>query len=257
MVGAPYRTYLRSAESIVCRHEFAATDDGDARRIAELLADAASDLCDSYEVWQAGRVVVCPEKPSAMVGSEAPTHVQAAAVAAGETILRSGWPVAQSRRLLARLAQWRMRPDSSLLERVIRNAVKATGAHMGNIQLLDGAGNLEIAAQYGFQREFLDYFAVVNDVDTSCGSALKKARRVIVEDVTKSPIFRGKPTGATLLRAGVRSTYSTPIVVRGKIRGMVSTHRKIAWRPDVEELWRIDGFVADAASVIGGAGAPG
>jgi hypothetical protein len=54
-----------------------------------------------------------------------------------------------------------------------------------------------------------------------------------------------------LLRAGLRSTRSTPIVVDGKIRGMISTHRGINWRPDAEELRRIDSFSADAATLFG------
>jgi hypothetical protein len=247
-----YRLYLRTGGRILCRHEFTAPGDGEARQLAQALAEAVADICDSFEVWQGGRVVAGPEAAVAN-GGRAPPAVQALVLDMAEALLRSDWAVARSARLMARLDEWRAAPDASLLDRVIRDAVAATGADTGNIQLRDGAGHLRIAAQQGLERDFLDFFAVVKDDDTSCGRALSSARRVIVEDVAASPIFRGKPSGAALMRAGLRSTYSTPIMVRGRVGGMLSTHRRIAWRPAAEELRRIDRFAADAASVIAAA----
>jgi hypothetical protein len=251
-VIATYRIYLRTGGRIICRHEFGAPGDGEARQLAQALAEAAADICDSFEVWQGGRVVAGPETVLAN-GHGAPPALRALVLDLAEVLLRSDWEVARSARLLARRDEWRARPDASLLERVIRDAVAATGADTGNIQLCDGAGHLRIAAQQGLERDFLDFFAVVKDDDTSCGRALNSARRVIVEDVATSPIFRGKPSGAALMRAGLRSTYSTPILARGRVAGMISTHRRIAWRPAAEELRRIDRFAADAASVIAAA----
>jgi len=62
-IGSAYRVYLRSEDRIICRHEFAAPNDAEACRLAALLADATSDLCDAFEVWQGGRVVSCPGMP--------------------------------------------------------------------------------------------------------------------------------------------------------------------------------------------------
>jgi hypothetical protein len=249
LANASYRFYLRRSGEITCRHEFTAEDDARAREFAELLAEAASDVCDTVEVWQGGRVVVGPERVQRNGEWKAYSFVPESIVAAAEAVLDSGWAVARSKLLLSRLEAWKKRPDA-LLERVIRNAVAATGAHTGNIQLRDDADNLRIAAHYGHDRDFLDFFAVVNGRDTSCGCAFGSAERVVVKDVATSPIFHGKPSGAMLLRAGLRSTYSTPLVVRGAVRGVISTHRNIAWSPDDSELRLMAGFVAGATSVL-------
>lgn len=247
---ASYRVYLRASERIVCRHEFAAPDDGTAQRIAEMLAEAAADMAGFFELWQGARLVIPLRPPRQGVDAAGTAEVIAAAEAA-EAILQSGWAAARSRQLSSRLEAWRKRPDTSRLERLVREAVQSTGADYGNIQLLDPAGHLRIAAQHGFEREFLDYFAVVADTSTSCGRAFNEGGRIIVASVTESAIFRGTQPGTILLRAGVRSTHSTPIMRDGRVRGVISTHRRIDWTPDGEELRRIDGFAADAASVIG------
>jgi hypothetical protein len=247
--SASYRLYLRRSGEIACRYEFTAEDDARAREFAELLAEAASDVCDTVEIWQGGRVVVGPERVKRDGERQACAFVSESIVAAAESVLESGWAVARSKLLMSRLEAWKKRPHA-LLERVIRNAVAATGAHTGNIQLHDAAGNLRIAAHYGHDRDFLDFFAVVNGRDTSCGCALGSAERVIVKDVATSPIFHGKPSGAMMLRAGLLSTYSTPLMVQGAVRGVISTHRNIAWSPDASELRLMDGFVAGAASVL-------
>jgi hypothetical protein len=250
LAHASYRLYLRRFGEIACRHEFTAEDDARALEFAELLAEAASDVCDAFEVWQGGRVVVGAQRAQQHGEGKAYSFVPDSIVAAAEAVLESGWAAARSKLLSSRLEAWKKRPEA-LLERVIRNAVAATGADTGNIQLHDDAGNLRIAAQYGHDRDFLEFFAVVNGQDTSCGCALGSAERVIVADVTTSPIFHGKPSGAMMLRAGLRSTYSTPLILQGAVRGVISTHRNIAWSPDASELRLMDGFVAGAASALG------
>jgi len=249
-LNASYRLYLRRFGEIACRHEFTAEDDTRAQEFAELLAEAASDVCDTFEVWQGGRVVLGPQRAQRQGEGKACSFVPDSIVAAAEAVLESGWAAARSRLLLSRLEAWKKKRPDALLERVIRNAVAATGAHTGNIQLHDAAGNLRIAAHYGHDRDFLEFFAVVNGRDTSCGCASEGAERVIVDDVTTSPIFQGKLSGEMMLRAGLRSTYSTPLVVRGAVRGVISAHRNIAWSPDAGELRLMDGFVAGAASAL-------
>jgi hypothetical protein len=246
-----YRIYLRANHRIVCRQEVAAANDDEARRIAALLAEAASDMCDSFELWQGGRVVTGPDGAFGNGHNWLPAGIRTRTIVAAEAILGSGWEVAQSRRLVSQLAGWQRATDARLLDRLIQEAVAATGADTGNIQLHDGMGHLHIAAQHGLGREFLDYFAIVTVEGTSCGQALKSSARVVVEDVPTDPIFRDKPAGAMLLRTGLRSTHSTPIMVDGRVRGMISTHRRINWRPNAEELRAIDRFAADAATVIG------
>jgi GAF domain len=250
--GAQYRLYLRSAERIVCRYEFAAPDETAARVHAALLADAASDICHSFDLWQEARLV-CEERVAECEAGGAGGEVPKSLVQAAEDILRSGWPVARSRRLDSRLRAWRKHPDMSLLERVIRDAVAATGADTGNIQIREPGGDLRIVAQQGLERDFLDFFAVVVKAhDTSCGQAAEIATPVIVEDVARSPIFRGKASGRMLLSAGLQSTCSIPIIADGALRGVMSTHRRANWHPGADELSTLERFATEAAAAMGG-----
>ena len=92
-----------------------------------------------------------------------------------------------------------------MLSWIMESALQITNASMANIQLVDpDSGCLHIAAHYGFSRPFLDYFDCVHEGQAAGGEALKTRTRVIVEDVTKSPIFRGSPALEVLLDAGVR-----------------------------------------------------
>ncbi len=145
-----------------------------------------------------------------------------------------------------------LRPARPNLDGVLRRSLSALGAEMGNIQLLED-GVLRIAAQQGFDRSFLDFFAAVKDDDSACGRALQTGRRIIVEDVRTSPVFAGKPARAVMLRAGAWSVCSTPIRVNRKLYGMVSVHRPVPWRPAADQLGLMDCFSRDAAAVMVGA----
>ena len=113
------------------------------------------------------------------------------------------------------------------LAAIVDAAIFVTGADKGNLQLLDRtSGCLSIRAQRGFDQAFLDFFAFVHPrSEASCGVALVRARRVVVEDVEKSEIFSGKTAGEVLLEANVRACQSTPLMNRaGRIVGVLSTH---------------------------------
>src|SRR5215475_1869871 len=82
----------------------------------------------------------------------------------------------------------------TILTTAIDAAIVLTGVDMGNVQLFDPAlGALRIEAQRGFEPPFLEFFESVDEGQAVCGMALARAERVIVEDVTKSPIFAGAP----------------------------------------------------------------
>ena len=48
----------------------------------------------------------------------------------------------------------------------------------------------------------------------TCGAALRRGKRVIVEDIEQSSIFIGTPALEIQLKAGVRACQSTPLVSR-------------------------------------------
>lgn len=109
---------------------------------------------------------------------------------------------------------------------VIDVALRITNADMANIQLVDPVtGGLHIVAQCGFSRPFLEFFDHVHEGSAACGTALRKRERVMVEDVTHSPIFRATNALEVLLDARVRAVQSSPVIDgSGAILGVVSTH---------------------------------
>ena len=102
---------------------------------------------------------------------------------------------------------------SLLLHDILDAAIAITGAQMGNIQLLEG-DHLRIAAQRGFDRPFLEFFAWVPGEQAACGTALQRGERVIVDDVLNSPIFVGTSALDVMVAAGAHAVQSTPLVSR-------------------------------------------
>jgi PAS domain S-box-containing protein len=139
--------------------------------------------------------------------------------------------------------------STSPLQEILDAAIGITSADMGNIQLLDSKlGRLRIAASCGFERPFLDYFDSVHEGQASCGTAMARQERVIVEDVTFSPIFVGTPALDVLLAAGVRAVQSSPLVGRsGRLVGMLSTHYRAPGRPTDRDLRILDLLARQAA----------
>jgi two-component system CheB/CheR fusion protein len=140
----------------------------------------------------------------------------------------------------------------SMLALVIRAAVDITRAEKGNIQLGDGTGVLTIAAHTGFDRPFLDFFARVDaHTDCACGAAMASRERVLVGDVTTSPIFAGQPALPVVAAAGVRAVQSTPLFDRaGQFIGMLSTHYRDAHHFDAADLRWVDLLARHAVDVI-------
>jgi PAS domain S-box-containing protein len=140
-----------------------------------------------------------------------------------------------------------------VLEEIVDVAIAITHADMGNIQLLDPASRmLKVAAFRGHDRWWLDFFESVADgPGASCGAALQQGSRVLVEDVTKSPVFVGTPALEVQLRAGIRAVQSTPLYgSSGALVGMISTHYRAPHRPDERDLQLLDLLARQAADMI-------
>jgi signal transduction histidine kinase/DNA-binding response OmpR family regulator len=140
---------------------------------------------------------------------------------------------------------------SALLDEILGAALGITGTDMGNIQLLEGEA-LKIVSQRGFKAPFLDFFdAVHKGYGATCGTAMQRGERVIVEDVTESPVFAGTPALEVVLAADVRAVQSTPLVSRsGRLLGMFSTHYRAAHRPSESDLRMLDLLARQAADLI-------
>jgi PAS domain S-box-containing protein len=140
---------------------------------------------------------------------------------------------------------------SVLLDEILGAAIRITRAEMGNIQLLND-DVLTIVAHRGFEASFLEFFGTVcKGQAAACGSALQRASRVIVEDVSSSPLFDASSLHV-MLAAKARAMQSTPLVSRtGRVLGMFSTHYQSApRRPSDRELHLLDVLARQAADLI-------
>jgi anti-anti-sigma factor len=127
-------------------------------------------------------------------------------------------------------------PDArvvSACETAVAEAMKVSGADMGNAQLADPAtGALRIVAQQGFNHDFLDFFEIVHDEESACGTALAAGKPVWVAEVARSSIFAGTPALDVMLDAGARAVASVPVrAADGRVIAMISVHYRqpAAW----------------------------
>jgi PAS domain S-box-containing protein len=133
----------------------------------------------------------------------------------------------------------------------LETVISLTGADMGNIQLLDADGSLKIVASQGFGPDFLEFFKSVHHDQTAYGAAMAQQQRVVVEDVTQSPIFIGTPSLDVLLAADVRAVQSTPLVSRtGLLVGVLSTHYRKPIRESELALPIINVLAGQASDII-------
>src|SRR5215510_15811733 len=139
----------------------------------------------------------------------------------------------------------------SVLDCVLDGGLELTGATLGNVQLMDeGSGFLTIAAQRGFNSEFLDFFQRVNaDHFSACGRALRQQRAIVILDVMSDEGFA--PCVDIAGRARFRSVQSTPIVSSsGVVLGILSTHFPVPHQPNEREMDAVRSLASLAANAI-------
>jgi len=178
-----------------------------------------------------------------------PTHIFLAAV---DIISEAPEPgprrMAPDRSPLADFLGAQFSDAGSMLDSALKAATRETGAARGNIQLAHSDG-MRIAAQVGFARPFLDFFAVVtDDTPSACGRAHQLAKSIVVEDVLADPIFAGTRAASVMAEAGALAVQSTPLLgAEGEVIGMISTHYDKPHRPTARELGLIE-LIARRAS---------
>lgn len=141
----------------------------------------------------------------------------------------------------------------SIFQDMVEAAIAITRADKGNIQILDlSTGKLKLAAQKGFGLRFLKFFELVDiEKAATCGAAIEKMERVVVEDITYSPGLFESEALDVLLDEGVRAIQSMPLVSpSGKLLGVISTYFIQAYFPDERELMLIDILARQAADTI-------
>ena len=137
------------------------------------------------------------------------------------------------------------------LREILNVAIEISGADKGYIQLLGEAGDLRIATQRGFDDPFVEFFESVSESDSTCGLALHTKQRVVVEDVTKSEIYAGKPALQAIREADVMAIQSLPLMSSsGKVLGVISTHFSSAHRATEQELRLMDLLARQTADYL-------
>jgi|SRR5215472_3983381 len=99
-----YRMYFRTAGEIRGRDDFEANDDVTAIRVARVLYDACSDVCDSFELWQGRRQIPARQAhhQKANLADLIEVH-QRVAIERAEHISQSRSMIARSKRLIETL----------------------------------------------------------------------------------------------------------------------------------------------------------
>lgn len=145
---------------------------------------------------------------------------------------------------------WAITELPAVLEEVLTATIVIQQADFGNVQLCNPESHaLEIVSQRGFNAEFLDYFAAVDESSSACGRAMQSRSRIVIEDVQTDAQFA--PHRHIALAAGFRAVQSTPLFSRrGEILGMISTHFKHPHRPSERELRLTDLYARQAAEMI-------
>jgi PAS domain S-box-containing protein len=138
------------------------------------------------------------------------------------------------------------------LKDVLNVAIEISGADKGHIQLRDPESDqLNFAAHNGFDESFRDFFINARDGNSAWGMAMETHQRVIVEDITESEIYAGKPSLSMMLNADVRAVQSVPLLSSfGKLLGTISTHFSEPHRPSEQELRLMDLLARQTADYL-------
>ena len=100
---ADYRMYFLAAGRIEAREDFQADNDIGAIRIAQVLCEACSDRCDSFELWREKRKVDTAQGSQPASLAELTQAHQQLVLETEEAILTSEWMIAQSKHLIERI----------------------------------------------------------------------------------------------------------------------------------------------------------
>ena len=146
---------------------------------------------------------------------------------------------------------WSIADLPALLEELLTATIEIQNADFGNVQLYNPQlQGFEIAAQRGFDAEFLEHLALVDAASAACGRTIRSRSRTIIEDVRTDPLFA--PHRQIALCAGFRAVQSTPLFSQGgEILGVISTHFRTPHRPSDRELRLTDLYARQAAEIIG------
>lgn len=107
-----------------------------------------------------------------------------------------------------------------------------------------------MAAQKGFQEDFLKFFGNVRDDASSSGLAMHQKKQIIVEDVLTSNLI-GETAQKVSLDAGVRGLVSTPLLSsKGDLLGILTMHYARPGPPGERQLRLLNILMRQAADYL-------
>ncbi|MBL1100678.1 ANTAR domain-containing protein [Streptomyces coffeae] len=111
----------------------------------------------------------------------------------------------------------------AVVKRVLHQALETVGCEMGDLQLIDSARRLRMEQHHGFDQEFIDFFAVVGEGETTCALAAEHGRPVM-SDVATERVF-SDTARELILSTGSRTVHSIPMTGgSGQVVGVFSLH---------------------------------
>lgn len=184
------------------------------------------------------------------------TNDVTARVEAERAARESSAKLAAETKALARLNEassrlWQTQDLREGLADMLAATIDLLGADKGTVQLWDTERKaLLIAAQRGFEEDFLALFREVSAADDSaCARALRIGKTVIIDDIERDAGFA--PFRATARAAGFRAVVSAPMVGHNGARlGVLSAHFHSLHRPSDTDLRRLDLYRRRAAAFI-------
>ena len=144
-----------------------------------------------------------------------------------------------------------------LYEKIVDGAMTIMRSDCVSLQMLypdrGKGGELHLLAYRGFNPQAKTFWEWVgiDSAGTTCGMALRKGRRVIVEDVEQCEFMAGTEDLTVYRQTGIRSCQTTPLLSRdGTLMGMISTHWRALHRPSERDLSLLDILARQTADFI-------
>jgi PAS domain S-box-containing protein len=179
-----------------------------------------------------------------------------ARVEAERAARESNAKLAAETKALARLNEassrlWQTQDLHEGLGEMLAATIELLGAEKGCVQLFDAGRNvLQIAAQRGFEQDFLEFFHEVSETDESAsGRALRTRETIVIEDVEQDESFT--PFRPIVRAAGSRAVVAAPLLDRGGTPlGVLTAHFPLPHRPSDSDLQRLRLYQHQAANFI-------
>ena len=145
-------------------------------------------------------------------------------------------------------------PKPTPYDTIIQDAVQIMHSDFASIQMLypkRGDGELRLLDFRGFNPEAAVFWEWVRaDSKSTCGLALRDQSQVIAPDIARSEIMAGSEDQQVYLQTGILACQTTPLIARGEVLGMISTHWHKPHQPSADDLRQFDNLAIKAAELL-------